>query len=230
VSTNDYFYAPRLASCHKNTGDVTVLHQVNLAMLQHFFDESHFQNIFGNTNFAKAVNVSLPKIELYEHDMTSVLANDQKAHLSLSKMADLAKDDKKIFQSLTESLLDGEIAINTKWPTTDDILLIASFGLTVLVSVGLIWTILKIRKLSATILMLQKIQKCHSLVTDVPTFIYKSPRKTDSDVSTFNININLSWEQANFILLVFTLILIFVCVFKFWRLRRKSKLCLEITS
>ena len=117
ISTNNFYFSPRLAPCHKHKDNITALHPVNLALLQHFFDAKYVEEILANTIFSKPVNVSIPHLKLFKHDMSDVVAADSKAHLSLAKMAETAKKDAVIFQSLTEPLLNGQIKLNTDWPS-----------------------------------------------------------------------------------------------------------------
>lgn len=49
VSTNNFYFAPRLANCHKNNDNVTILHPINLALFQHFF----------NTEFVNKLELAL---------------------------------------------------------------------------------------------------------------------------------------------------------------------------
>ena len=119
ISTNDFYFSPRLASCHHHKDNITALHPVNLALLQHFFDTKYVEDILADTTFSKPVNVSIPHLKLFQHDMSDIVAADSKAHLSLSKMAETAKKDAIIFQSLTEPLINGQIQLDSNWPTTD---------------------------------------------------------------------------------------------------------------
>ncbi|MEW8547942.1 MAG: hypothetical protein AB2693_30925, partial [Candidatus Thiodiazotropha sp.] len=91
IITSDFYLAPRLTSCHNHTKHVTKIHPVNLILLQHFFSNENTDNIFADTTFTNPVNMTVPKFKLYNHNMKNILANDNKAHLSLSKMADSAK-------------------------------------------------------------------------------------------------------------------------------------------
>jgi len=61
VSTSSHFVASRLGACHNSTShdNITILHPVNLALLQHFFDNSYLDQIFADTTFSTPVNVSL---------------------------------------------------------------------------------------------------------------------------------------------------------------------------
>lgn len=55
--------------------------------------------------------MSIPKFTFFKHTIRDVLANDHKAHLNLKKIASAVKNDQKIFKSLAEPLLDGQIQI-----------------------------------------------------------------------------------------------------------------------
>ena len=88
-------------------------------------------NFFADTTYANQLNVTIPKFKIYRHNMHQVLANDQNNHLSLSKMADQAKQDQMLFQSLTEPLLDGQLGIKPDWHDLNAILLFITMGTTV---------------------------------------------------------------------------------------------------
>lgn len=67
---------------------------------------------------------------------------------------------------------------------------------TAVLAASLIWTICKVRNLSAALLLVQNIQKCKAFTTDVPSFIYKS--KSDNIVSTENpFTIDITLEHVN---------------------------------
>lgn len=229
VSATDVYAAPRLASCHIHNDNITVLHPVNLALLQHFFDKSYVKNILADTNFRTALNITIPKLKLYEHEMSNVLAADTKAHLSLSKMAAVAKKDEVIFQSLTEPLLENQIQLSSDWPDMNDILLLGTMGVTVLLMILLFYTFFKVRKLSTALLVLQQVQQVKSLSTTVPNFIYKP--KTIAPQLSQSLSLDLKWEHANFVLLFFILLFIVVYILKkFCKTQKRSTICLEISN
>ena len=64
--------------------------------------------------------MSIPEFIFYNHSIHDVLAHDHKAHLSLKKIAKAVKNDQKIFSSLAEPILDGQIKIPIAWPNTSD--------------------------------------------------------------------------------------------------------------
>lgn len=182
--TNDFFIAPRLGSCHENDRNLTIVHPVNLALLQHFSDSTFVIDIFADSTFQTPVNVTIPSLKLYEHQMSNVIAADSKAHLSLSKIAELARKDKTIFQSLTEPLLDGVIQIPSDWPTTNDVITYCSLSLSLVLTIILAWTILRVRKLMIIVAVLQNPKPCHTMAAKVPSFIYKSAT-SDKEINQF---------------------------------------------
>ena len=159
ISTSTHFFPHRLASCHHNTDNITTIHPVNLALLQHFFDDTFVNDIFADTIFSKPVNVTLPQLKIYEHKMSGIIAADAKEHLSLAKMAVTAKQDKVIFQSIAEPLLDGQIDLSDGWQLTNKVLLYTVSTISGISIALFVWTIFKIRKLSAGLLLLEKSQK-----------------------------------------------------------------------
>ena len=230
ISTNTHFFAPRFVSCHHDADNMTTIHPVNLALLQHFFDDSFVDNNFADTIFSKAVNVSLPTLKLYEHKMSTILAADTKAHLSLSKMASTAKTDAIIFQNLAEPLLDGQITLNPNWPSTDNILLYIASSATIILTVVLTWTIFKLRKLTTALLVVERVQNARAVVTDIPSFIYNAKSSKQNEISsTIDFSIDLTWEQANFILICSLFTIIVVYLWKCYQQKHKPKLFLEIT-
>lgn len=122
-----------------------------MALLHEFFDDSNLQTILGDTTFAESVEVNLPNFKLYAHNYNQVLANDNKAHLNLSKMVKAVKKDELVFQSLTEPLIEGNIQINSSWPSVSDIIDFVAFAISSIAIFGVIFTFLKVRKLLAII-------------------------------------------------------------------------------
>ena len=229
ISTNDFYYAPRLASCHKNTDNITTLHPVNLALLQHFFDAQFVDKIFADTTFNKPVNVSIPNLKFFQHKMSNIVAADTKAHLSLSKMAETAKKDAVVFQSLTEPLLDGQIQLDTDWPSSDNILLYVNTAITIALTALLIWTILKYKKLATSVTVLNKIQNCKGMATNIPSFIYVQPAKPIKEENVLKLPESITWEHAFFALLTTLIVIVLIMLWKHYQFKCKSKICLEIT-
>lgn len=73
------------AICDSTMQNMTTLHPVNLALLQHFFSEDTVATM-ANTAFKNVVDVKVPNFKLYEHKMQDVLANDKIIDLSLKQV------------------------------------------------------------------------------------------------------------------------------------------------
>lgn len=229
ILTNDYYFAPRLSMCHHHD-NITVVHPVNLALLQHFFDESFIENMFADSTFSKPLNVTVPSISLYQHSMANIIAADTKAHLNLSKMAMLAKSDSMIFQSLSEPLLEGQIKLPSSWPDTDSILLLVTMSVTVILALLLVKTIFQVRALTVALVTLQRTQSVKALPTTLPSFVYTNKPKQEIFNTTWDWLTDLSWDHANFALLFLCLICLIAILIKLFHSHQKPHLCLELTS
>ena len=80
------------------------MHPVNLALIPEI---SLIQ--FGDTTFQQYLDLKVPYFKIFNHSFSKYLAVDQKQHLSLKKMAKLAKEDETVFQSLADSMIDCQI-------------------------------------------------------------------------------------------------------------------------
>ncbi|CAC5410655.1 unnamed protein product [Mytilus coruscus] len=113
IATKLLNYPPSITSC-KRSINITVVHPINLALLQQFFTSKQLTETNGSSTFVEKMNINVPDFKIYNHSYSSFLVKDQKEHLSLKKMAKVAKKEGVIFQDLAEPLLDGQIESN--WP------------------------------------------------------------------------------------------------------------------
>lgn len=234
LTTKDLYYSPKLIDCHKSLNlNISVAHPVNLALLHEFFDESKLQSILGDTTFAESVTVDLPNFNLYAHNYNQFLANDHKAHLNLSKMVKAAKKDELVFQSLTEPLLEGDIKINSSWPSVSDIIDFVALGISIIAILGVIFTFLKLRKLLTVITILQTTASVKS-ESQIPSFIYKVESTPTPDPSEFDLLIqNFSWNHASVIMNAIVVLLLLFCFLYNFYLRRKNRftqIVIELTT
>lgn len=98
ITTNNLYLPPRLGKCNNQTDKVTILHPVNLALLQQFFHENSHSTIFGDTIFEELVHVKIPDFHIFNHSFSKFLANDKEQHLSLKRIAKAVKHERKGFQ------------------------------------------------------------------------------------------------------------------------------------
>ena len=234
LSTNSLYFSPRLVNCYNSTTNYTVVHPVNLALLQQYFDESQLSHIFADTTFLQPVNMSVPAFQFYNHSFQQILANDQESHLNLKRMAKAAKQDQKIFKNLAEPLIDGRIDIlSTTWSDMNTIITFVSIGIAVLSLVMCIILFIKTRKLALAVLVLQQIPNTKSQT--VPSFIYKnvaSPSTEQPVPSLEWFTKEFAWDHASVIIgsIVFIMLcIIIVCLYKS-KSCKGSSISLELTS
>lgn len=230
LSTEALFFAPRLVSCYEKLSNYSVIHPVNLALLQQFFDESSLQQIYGNTFFPTPVNMSIPKFTFFNHTIRDVLANDHKAHLNLKKIASAVKNDQKIFKSLAEPLLDGQIQIPQEWPNTSDIITLVSLILAGICLALCIALCIKVRKICTTLLILKEVQ--HAASQNVPSFIYRQPTSQTQVEETSDVFIEFTWVHASVIISVIVLVILLIVMYLLYKSKshKGSIIALELTS
>ena len=229
VTTDQLYLPPRLAACQNHSQSVTKLHPVNLAMLQQFFDSTNLYNITGDSMYDILPDVTLPHFKVYNHSISSVLADGRKIHLSLDKMAQKAKKNEVIFQNLAEPLLDGEISLDPDWFSTTHILLFATMGIATVSLVALILLFFRFRKLT---IMFQVLQSSVGQVkaNSIPSFHYQAPVKPVSDEANLFDNLQLSWEHGIFVVSALTLLITLIYfVRKYLNKPKQNTMLLELT-
>ena len=232
IKTKDLYFSHRFVRCHNSFSNATQVHPVNLALLQHFFNESKLSSIFGDTTFSEPVNVLLPGFKLYTHKFNQFLVDDSKAHLNVSKMVQAAKNDETIFQSLSEPLLAGSISLQNQWPDVNAILIFITMAIAVLSFIGCIWSFFKIRKLVAMITVLKQIS---SVKSEAPSFVYQVHPQTEAQQSSYfdEIMADLSWNHASVIMSTIVICILLTLVLHNWYKSKDlkcTKLMLEFTT
>ncbi|CAC5373752.1 unnamed protein product [Mytilus coruscus] len=167
IATKLLNYPPSITSC-KRSNNITVVHPINLALLQQFFTSKQLTEINGSSTFVEKMNINVPDFKIYNHSYSSFLVRDQKEHLSLKKMAKVAKKEGVIFQDLAEPLLDGQIDIAS------------------ITFIYCIWSFFKIRTLTTTILILERTINTHS--ASIPSFIFKPETTTTNSIISHMFN------------------------------------------
>jgi len=229
VTTSAWYLPPRLVKCQEHNSTVTVYHPDNLALLQQFFDDKTLTSISADSAFVSPLKVSLPHFRIYNHSFHNRLAVDQKLHMSLTKMATAAKNDEQVFKTLSEPILDGQIDINTTWPDLNAILIFCTFSLSVLAIIGFIFAMLKIRKLSTTLLILQQTMTIKS--EELNDLVYKNPQTTQINTEPHTFIDHFEWDHGSVAIGILVLILtvITLCLI-IQRRKRGTTILLELTT
>jgi hypothetical protein len=104
--------------------------------------------------------------------MTSILVADQEQHLSLKKMARAARKDERIFKTLTEPLLTGDIQLQSEWPDINAIFIFISLRIGIFLFFICAYLFFKVRKMAIAMFILQQVSQAKS--QEVPSFIYNA--------------------------------------------------------
>ena len=109
-------------------------------------------------------------------------------------------------------MLVGQIAINANWPDFNAILIFTSGGLAIgaLLALILMCFFFKIRRLTASVALLQSAGQTKVFATQLPLFIYKQVPKDE----TIQYRLYLQWNHATFVLNLMILTVLFVIVLK----------------
>lgn len=130
ISTRNLYLPPRLGKCNNNTDKISILHPINLALLQQFFKQDSHLDIFGDTIFQEFVEMKLPNFNIFNHSFSKFVANDRNQHLSLKRIASAVKRNGLVFKTLAESMIAGQVEFAVdNWPDTSGIIAIIATSL-----------------------------------------------------------------------------------------------------
>ncbi|CAC5404909.1 unnamed protein product [Mytilus coruscus] len=173
LSTRKLYFSPRLVDCYESSSNFSILHPVNLALVQEFFDEKRFTSLLADSLFTTPVQLAISDFSFYNHNISKILAADAKTYLSLKKIAVAAIKDKMIFKTLTEPLLSGNISLQSSLLDTNTIVSFCSLGTAILSLFAFAFLFCKTRKIAMTMTIMQ--QMSHTKSQSVPSFIYVTP-------------------------------------------------------
>ena len=93
----------RLVDCIPRHANATVLHTVNLAVLQHFLQDSDLGSLLGNTLLHQPLPVSLPSFDIFRSTLSSQWASDHHLSYDLHRAVNATKQQETVFHSLAET-------------------------------------------------------------------------------------------------------------------------------
>ena len=137
-----------------------------------------------------------------------------------------------IFRSLSEPLLESNIAIDESWPNFNAILIFIPVGLTVLSLVIIALMFVRLRRLSMALLILQQAKRINALTTQLPSFISQKPSLNKDVPLEPSWVTNLNWEHALVLLNTLIVILLIANLLNNLRFVRSHipQLCIEIST
>ena len=157
ITADSFIHPPRISNCVKDT-QITKTYPVNLALLHSFFQESELQEILSHSTFSEPLHMSLPSFNVYEHNYSDLVDTSNKLQFSLQKVVNKAKQNGTIYNSLLESVLNGELSSQAIIPPT------SFFQSTVIPANPIVVSVLS---LSLTICLWFKNKKLALLVSDL---------------------------------------------------------------
>jgi len=220
----------RLEGCWPSLTKPRVLHSVNLAFLQQFFNESQLSDLYSDTLLPNPLKVIAPQLKIFESNLSHALQIDKKNKLSLKKLANLTKNDEQGFASLADAMYPTWLDLTagnydnrfnfSSWKTWISIIttLLAVFGCFLAVMLSY-----KVKILAATVASLSLTQRVHGLPSELNYFEQNgSEQNSTAKVFLLSFPTDLTLDLS----VIFLLILIFlVIVVK--SVRRHKKLLYE---
>ena len=205
-----------------------VLHNVNLAVLQHFFAESQLSEIYGNSLLENPMNVIIPKLKMFEADFSDELERDKQARFDLAKIVNLTRNDQTAYASLAHSMVNdwssyasGEFEQNFSlfsWKSWGLVLIgvlsVLSFGMAVLLTY-------KLKLLAASVTAMSLVPRVHSIPSEL---IYVSSTVTPANQTNIfqfvSVPVDLTLDVTVILLLI---VIVLVVLIKGFKRRQQSR-------
>ena len=130
-------------------------------MLLHVFEIHH---INAESKFAQKPIIQTPPLKLFKHNFSELIAQDKSDDLSLKRIADNMRDDKVIFQTLADPILDdlNDVDDDTSLLSWNSLLIMANAAVLFLLILGSCHLYYKIRILATALAVLQQAQYVRS--------------------------------------------------------------------
>ena len=229
LNTKQLYVPERWTGCHEQTTNISLIHPVNLAILQEFFHPKQLVQISSHSTFPVPLNVSIPQFKLQTNNISEIVANDHQDHLNLRKIIQLSKQNKVIFSSLAEAIMPNE-TLNTKAVSVNLILSIIATVLALLATGFLIILFRKYRYICLALAAHQLLPEAAAFPS-LPSFYYTM--STEKTMTTTYPALTLAQisDTSTMYLVAFTVcILVVVIVRKILNSKFKTILVLEITD
>ena len=185
ISTDTQYLPPRLEKCRNESDEVTILYPVNLALIQEFFSPSSHATLFGDNTFEEFIELKTREFKIFNHSINSYLANHNQYHLSLKRMAKLAKNDSVVFQSLAESMLAGDVTLPLlAWPDTSGIIAVSAMAAAAVTILCSIYLFCKVRSFLTALVVVHQAKPAYWLVIPNPKLSFIYSKSTDVTTPT----------------------------------------------
>ena len=106
ISGGTTYFPPRVNHCLNRDDRATAVHPINLAVLLYVFKDYDVTHIYGDSTYLNIPDVQSRTTPLFRHNLTALLARDRDLDLSLQRIADAMANDKLIFETLSDPVLE----------------------------------------------------------------------------------------------------------------------------
>ena len=223
ILVSEFIFVPgRMEGCFPGRRPL-VLHNVNLPLLQHFFNESQLKEIYGNTLLPDPLRVFVPSLKIFEANFSHELQADKVARFDLARIVNLTKHDKQAYASLAHSMVDDWTSYASgsfdrtfslfSWKSWCIIVV----GLLAIVSFG--WVLLlsyKLKILAASVTALSLTPRIHAIPAELTYFSSTANPVNQSSIFHF-IQVPVDWTLDVTVILLLILITLVIAVKAFKR-------------
>ena len=203
----------------QNGSEIETIFPINIPLIQNFFNGTTIDNILKNISLHEPLKINIPKLRVFEQNTKSLIASSVKERLSLEKVANQAKLNKKVYSSLAETLLTGEMPIDSGLKTID-IIAIVGIIVTILNSIVIILICNKLRTLTTVLMLFRTVRGMNTLSYEPVT------------IKSFDllkeIENTISYEHVLVFLMVFHILLALMGLYKLDVFKRKRLTTLEL--
>ena len=182
VLAGDFSFSPRLASC-QDTSAVTMVPSpgINLALLQHFFNDSSVAETNADKWYLSKVPYSIPPLRIASSDSFQQHAKtDQKLRMSLRDVTNHMKTGKAVYRSAMDAfMLQGQFEDDSQQWQWSHVLAYISFGLTIVLCVVVFIMCQKLR----TLLTIIAVAQAPVARAAYPTLTWPDPNLPQADTN-----------------------------------------------
>ena len=237
VETEGFLLPSRATHC--NFTDIlpsnnTPQYPVNLALLQHFFDNETLSAFAGDTLLSHPLFVELPPMKFFNHSFDDRLATSQSIAYELDKVINATKSDQNIYRSIVDPLLFGDLTIPSSFFfTPPGYLAIVTTGMASFNLVFTFWLAYRLRLVNAALAVLV----AHPPVAHARTFppyLIATLTPSTTIAPFFTLPYTPSFDFVGYLILILLLLIIVrklcKCRTKHFESSPDFDLCLEIKS
>ena len=163
ITTITTYFPPRLNNCYEN--EVSILHPVNLAVLMHLKELRELNHISVTAAYKEMPKSVMLDVKLFSYNFSQFVAQDADNTLSLKKVVDSVKQDKYVFRSLAEPILDQLFENDNEFDylSWNAIVMYVDTGVLFIVCVSLVYIVFRLNNIHANYIALATVAKAESL-------------------------------------------------------------------